>query len=48
MSPGFHQDVGFGDNPALLMVDFVKAYLDKDSPLYAGVEAVRDRCVEIA
>ena len=44
---GFHQDVGFGKNPALLMVDFVEAYLDKSSPLYAGVEAVRDRCVEL-
>jgi nicotinamidase-related amidase len=44
---GFHQDMGFGETPALLMVDFVEAYLDKDSPLYAGVEAVRDCCVEL-
>jgi maleamate amidohydrolase len=44
---GFHQDLGFGETPALLMVDFVKAYLDKSSPLYAGVEAVRDRCVNL-
>ena len=44
---GFHQDLGFGETPALLMVDFVKAYLDKSSPLYAGVEAVRDRCVDL-
>lgn len=28
----------FGKRPALLIVDFVKAYLEKDSPLYAGVE----------
>jgi len=44
---GFHQAVGFGKNPALLMVDFVEAYLDKSSPLYAGVELVRDRCIEL-
>jgi maleamate amidohydrolase len=44
---GFHQDLGFGETPALLMVDFVKAYLDKSSPLYAGVEAVCDRCVDL-
>ncbi len=41
---GFGQRLGFGRRPALLLVDFVKAYLDKDSPLYAGVEAVRDQC----
>lgn len=28
----------FGKNPALLIVDFVMAYLDPASPLYAGVE----------
>ncbi len=28
----------FGKRPALLIVDFVKAYLEKDSPLYARVE----------
>ncbi len=44
---GFHQDLGFGKKPALLMIDFVEAYLNKNSPLYAGVEAVRDRCVDL-
>ena len=29
----------FGNRPALLIVDFVMAYLDPASPLYAGVEA---------
>lgn len=29
----------FGERPALLIVDFVMAYLDPASPLYAGVEA---------
>ncbi|MFZ5608274.1 MAG: isochorismatase family protein [Pseudomonadota bacterium] len=34
---GFGQRLGFGARPALLVVDFVVAYLKKDSPLYAGV-----------
>jgi maleamate amidohydrolase len=34
----FDGHLPFGKRPALLIVDFVKAYLDKDSPLYAGVE----------
>ena len=37
---GFGHEVGIGARPALLMVDFVKAYTDESSPLYAGVEAV--------
>lgn len=35
---GFNQKLGFGARPALVVVDFVKAYLLKDNPLYAGVE----------
>ena len=34
----FDGRLGFGDKPALILVDFVKAYFDQDSPLYAGVE----------
>lgn len=30
--------VGFGRNPALLLIDFAHAYFDKDCDLYAGVE----------
>lgn len=44
---GFGHALGFGQRPALLMIDFVMAYLDPDSPLYAGVEDVRDRCVAL-
>ncbi len=44
---GFGQTLGFGERPALLMVDFVKAYLVEDSPLYAGVETVRDNCARL-
>ena len=31
-------NLGFGKAPALILVDFVEAYFDSDSPLYAGVE----------
>ncbi|NIL95482.1 MAG: isochorismatase family protein [Woeseiaceae bacterium] len=34
----FDGSLGFGKAPALILVDFVEAYFDKDSPLYAGVE----------
>jgi maleamate amidohydrolase len=37
-SAGFSGRLGFGEKPALILVDFVEAYFDKDSPLYAGVE----------
>lgn len=42
MRSGFHKTLGFGRRPALLIVDFVGAYLIEGSPLYAGVERVRD------
>jgi nicotinamidase-related amidase len=37
---GFGHNLGFGQRPALLIIDFVTAYLEPSSPLYAGVEAV--------
>lgn len=50
---GFGNRLGFGQSPALLVVDFVMAYLDPAAPLYAGVEAelevaisLRQRCVQ--
>jgi len=36
---GFGNALGFGKRPCLLIVDTVMAYLEKQSPLYAGVEA---------
>ena len=30
--------LGFGQRPALILVDFVQAYFDQDCALYAGVE----------
>ncbi|MDJ0709262.1 MAG: N-carbamoylsarcosine amidohydrolase [Woeseiaceae bacterium] len=34
----FDGSLGFGKTPALILVDFVEAYFDSESPLYAGVE----------
>lgn len=36
---GFGNRLGFGERPALVIVDFCRAYLEPGSPLYAGVEA---------
>jgi nicotinamidase-related amidase len=36
-----------GKRPALLVVDFVRAYLAPGSPLCAGVESARDACVKL-
>ncbi len=36
---GFGNSLGFGKRPALLIIDFCQAYMVKNSPLYAGVEA---------
>jgi maleamate amidohydrolase len=33
----FDGSLGFGKAPALILVDFVEAYFDENSPLYAGV-----------
>jgi len=35
---GFGRRLGFGRRPALIVIDFVDAYLVPGSPLYAGVE----------
>jgi len=36
---GYHHRLGFGVRPALLLIDFVQAYFEPTSPLYAGVDA---------
>src|ERR1019366_2034317 len=38
---GFKTRLGFGRRPALVVIDFVEAYLRPESPLYAGVEDAR-------
>ena len=47
----FDGHLAFGKRPALLIVDFVMAYLEPSSPLYAGVEsalASNERLVALA
>jgi nicotinamidase-related amidase len=44
---GFGHSLQPGRRPALVVVDFVMAYLKPSSPLYAGVERTRDACVEL-
>ena len=41
---GFGHALKPGHRPALIVVDFVMAYLQPGSPLYAGVETTRDAC----
>lgn len=43
----FAGHLAFGARPALLIVDFVMAYLEPSSPLYAGVEAALTACVTL-
>ncbi|MDA5194464.1 isochorismatase family protein [Govanella unica] len=48
---GFGGRLGFGERPALVIVDVVTAYLDPESPLYAGVEdelAANERLLAVA
>jgi maleamate amidohydrolase len=44
---GFNHTLQPGSRPALLVIDFVQAYLDPTSPLYAGVEQARDDAIRL-
>ncbi len=44
---GFGQGLMLGSRPALLMIDFARAYFAPESPLYAGVEAARDAAAQV-
>lgn len=44
---GFTGTLEFGSRPALVMIDFVKAYTTAGSPLYADYEAPRRACVTL-
>lgn len=44
---GFGKSLAFGQRPALLVIDFVQAYLQPGSPLYAGVEQARTDCATL-
>ncbi len=44
---GFGQGLVLGPRPALLLIDFARAYFAPESPLYAGVETVRDAAAQV-
>src|SRR4051812_21632679 len=44
---GFGQALQPGLRPALVIIDFVMAYLTPGSPLYAGVESARNAAVKL-
>ena len=44
---GFNRRLGIGDRPAVVVVDLCRAYFEPDSPLYAGVPTVADRCRDL-
>ena len=46
-SAGFSGRLGFGEHPALIVIDFCNAYLLEESPLYAGVEDARASCERV-
>ncbi|MCQ3813820.1 MAG: isochorismatase family protein [Acidimicrobiia bacterium] len=41
---GFNNRLGFGKSPAVVVIDFCKAYLEQASPLFADVEEARASC----
>lgn len=43
----FDGNLGFGDKPALILVDLVQAYFQEGSPLYAGAEDVLASAIRI-
>jgi maleamate amidohydrolase len=45
---GFGGALGWGERPALLIVDMAMAYLQPGSPLYAGVEPVLEALIPLA
>lgn len=47
LQAGFNRRLGFGEKPAVLVVDMCQAYFDPEAPLYAGVPEVADACVAL-
>jgi len=39
--------LGFGEKPALILVDFVRAYFDENCALYAGVEGALESALRV-
>jgi hypothetical protein len=46
-SAGFGGPLAFGARPALIVVDMVRAYFDRGSPLYAGVESTLESALRV-
>ncbi|HEX8012962.1 MAG TPA: isochorismatase family protein [Casimicrobiaceae bacterium] len=44
---GFGGELGFGVRPAVVVVDLMRAYFDRSSPMYAGVEDVLEACLRV-
>ncbi len=44
---GYNKRLGFGKKPALILVDFVKAYFDPKSPLFASVEKNLESAIRV-
>jgi len=44
---GFNGRLGFGERPAVLVVDWCRAYLEESSSLYAGVEAAFESTIRV-
>ena len=44
---GFNRQLALGSRPALLVIDFVKAYLLPGYPLYAGVESAHRAAIRL-
>jgi len=45
---GFGGALGFGERPALILIDMAMAYFEPTSPLYAAVEPVLEACIPLA
>ena len=43
----FNHSLAFGKNPALLLIDFVEAYFDANSPLFADVKLALDSALRV-
>ena len=43
----FDSSIGFGKKPALILIDFVKAYFDKSCALYANVEEILKNAIRL-
>lgn len=43
----FDGSLGFGDRPALILIDFVQAYFEESSPFFANVEGTLESALRI-